>query len=173
MTLETIYYIGQTGAVVAIVASLVAIYWQQREANKMARVENAAGLSSNYAESLKDVMNNAELAEIFRKVMFQDEVLNTIEATQILLYFNIMVANHRNVWLAHANGLYDDDIFNMNVANTAWYLSKPIFVNEWKRCREVGFYSGAFAEHIDSLIKPIAKITPQPDEEQADGGPNA
>ena len=50
MTLETIYYIGQTVAVVAIVASLVAIYWQQREANKMARVENAAGLSSNYAE---------------------------------------------------------------------------------------------------------------------------
>ena len=37
MTLETIYYIGQTVAVVAILASLVAIWFQMRQSQKMER----------------------------------------------------------------------------------------------------------------------------------------
>jgi len=37
MTLETIYYIGQTVAVMAILASLVAIWFQMRQSQKMER----------------------------------------------------------------------------------------------------------------------------------------
>jgi len=40
MTLETIYYIGQTIAVAAILASLVAIYIQQRKDHEFAKAEN-------------------------------------------------------------------------------------------------------------------------------------
>lgn len=40
MTLETIYYIGQTIAVGAILISLVAIYIQQRKDHALARAEN-------------------------------------------------------------------------------------------------------------------------------------
>ncbi|MEM6901299.1 MAG: hypothetical protein AAF583_16210 [Pseudomonadota bacterium] len=37
MTLETVYYIGQTIAVVAILASLIAIYFQMQQSTKMER----------------------------------------------------------------------------------------------------------------------------------------
>lgn len=40
MTLETIYYIGQTVAVGAILASLVAIYIQQRKDHAFAQAES-------------------------------------------------------------------------------------------------------------------------------------
>jgi len=40
MTLETIYYIGQTIAVGAILASLVAIWFQQRKDHELAKAEN-------------------------------------------------------------------------------------------------------------------------------------
>lgn len=173
MTLETVYYITQILAVGAILASLVAIYWQQREANKLARVQNSEGLTASYADSLRDLMNSAELASIFRKVMFEGEVLDPIETTRILFYFNLMITGHHKAWVAQENGLYDEESFNIVIGNTAWYLSKPIFLAEWRRIKAEGIFIGGFAEHIDSLIKPIAKITPQPDEEQADGGPNA
>ena len=39
MTLEELYYISQIVAVVAILASLAAVYWQVRQANMIARAE--------------------------------------------------------------------------------------------------------------------------------------
>lgn len=153
MTLENIYYITQIIAVGVILISLVAIYWQQREANKMARVQNSSTLSTGFLDTLKDVMNNAELAAIYQKAVFKDEDLTSVEKTQILIHFNILVANHRNVWLAHENGLYDDAVFKMVDANTASYLRKPIFLNEWNRCCALGLFDGAFAEHVNSLIE--------------------
>lgn len=153
MTLEQVYYIGQTIAVLAILGSLLAIFWQQRHTNKIARVQNAAELSAAYTASLRDIMNSAELTAIFRKVMFDNGSLTPVEATRILLYFNLMLGEHHRVWRAFENGLFDKETFDVTVANTGWYLTKPIFKTEWERCRATGLFVGPFADHIDSLIK--------------------
>ena len=158
MSLESIYYLGQTIAVIAILGSLIAIFWQQRQANKIVRVQNSQGLSSAYANALRDVMNSADLAAIFRKVMFDDEELSPIEATRILLYFSVMLDSHQKAWLALEHGLYSSETLSSVDANTAWYLTKPIFLNEWKRSRAIGLFGGSFADHIDSLIVPEAPI---------------
>ncbi|MEO1610448.1 MAG: hypothetical protein AAFR90_14175 [Pseudomonadota bacterium] len=154
MTLETIYYIGQTIAVVAILGSLIAIFLQQRQANKISRVENSQSLSLVYADSLRDIMNSAELAAIFRKVMFEDAPLDRVEATRILFYFNVMIDSNVKAWVAKQSGLYDAAAMKPMTANTAWYLTKPIFRKEWKRLEALGFYPDGFADHINSLIKP-------------------
>ena len=167
MSLETIYYIGQTVAVVAIIVSLVAIYWQQREANKLARVENTATLTSSYVDSLKSIMDNAQLAEIFSKVMYDDEKLTKVEMVQILIHFNIMVLSHRSTWMAQKRGFYDDEAFNMEVAQMRWILLKPLFVAEWKQQCEKGTYGGGFATHMNSLIKKPAKDSSKPTDEQS------
>ena len=80
-------------------------------------------------------MNSAELASIFRKVMFENEALDPIETTRILFYFNVMMTGHQKAWVAQENGLYDEESFNMVIGNTAWYLSKPIFLKEWRRIK--------------------------------------
>ena len=152
MTLETLYYITQIIAVFAILASLVAIYWQQRQANIMARTENAEQLGSIYADTLKAVMEDAELAKIFRKVMFEDGDLDPVERTRILIYFNIMLSGHRGMWGAYQNGLLADTNMKDMDANTAWYLTRPIFRAEWKRMRAQGQFSGSFGDHVDSLM---------------------
>ena len=152
MTLEAIYYIGQTIAVVAILASLIAIFWQQKHANKIARVQNLEGLTTAYADSLRDIMNSDELATIFRKVMFEDQSLTPVETTRIMFYFNIMLTGHQKAWSAFENGLYDAQGLKIVDANTAWYLTKPIFLYEWKRARRTDLYSGSFGDHIEGLI---------------------
>ena len=153
MTLETIYYIGQTIAVVAILGSLIAIFLQQRQANKISRTENSQSLSMVYADSLRDIMNSAELAAIFRKVMFEDAPLDRVEATRILFYFNVMLDSNVKAWVAKQNGLYDAAAMKPMTANTAWYLTKPIFQKEWKRLEALDFYPDGFAGHINSLIE--------------------
>ncbi|MEM8636761.1 MAG: hypothetical protein AAGF33_17480 [Pseudomonadota bacterium] len=50
MTLETVYYIGQTIAVVAILASLIAIYFQMQQSTKMERAAAQRDILDRVAE---------------------------------------------------------------------------------------------------------------------------
>ena len=161
MTLESIYYIGQTIAVGAILVSLAAIYWQQRQANQIARTENLGNLAGGYAASLRDIMVHRDLAEIFRKVMFEGIPLDATETTRILLYFNQLLIDHRSVWAAWEQGLFDRQILEDHNANTAWYLSVPLFEAEWRRCRKIGLYSGTFGDHVDTLAAASSPSTQQ------------
>lgn len=161
MTLETIYYIGQTIAVGAILISLIAIYWQQRQANIIARTENAEVLGGNYADTLKAVMENEDLATIFRKVMFGEGDLTPVEQTRILIYFSIMLSGHRSIWGASQNGLLADMNMKDMDANTAWYLTRPLFRAEWKRLRANGQFGGGFGDHVDGLMSGGAILSPE------------
>lgn len=163
MTLEEIYYIGQTIAVVAILASLVAIYWQQRQANRIARTQNLS-LVCNYLGTLRAFMENEDLAEIFRKVMFEDAPLSANQTTRIMFYFNHLLSTHRDIWTAHVAGLAEQGWLDESAANTAWYLSKPIFLDEWRRLEANGQFGGEFGDHINGLFagRVEASADPQP-----------
>jgi len=165
MDLEAIYYIGQTVAVVAILGSLIAIYWQQRQANIMALTQNTELIGNAYADTLRSVMEHEDLAEIFRKTMFEDCELTPVEMTRITIYFNMMLGGHRNIWTASQNGLLPEQSLKDSDANLAWYLTRPVFLNEWKRVKAQGQYGGAFGDHIDRLIKTPATPMPAPEEE--------
>ena len=166
MTLETLYYITQIIAVFAILASLVAIYWQQRQANIMARTENAEQLGGFFAGALQTIMADKELAGLLRKVMFEDGDLDPVERTRILIYFNIMLSGHRGMWGAYQNGLLADTNMKDMDANTAWYLTRPVFRAEWKRMRAQGQFSGSFGDHVDSLMAPAEEPAVEPYEEE-------
>jgi len=56
MTLEEIYYIGQTIAVLAILGSLAAIYWQQRKAHALARAESQREISQLASQWFDEVL---------------------------------------------------------------------------------------------------------------------
>ena len=106
MTLEELYYISQIVAVVAIIGSLVAIYYQQSQTNKIARAQISQDVSANYLGTLREIMD-PELAAIFRKVMFEPAPLSPVEATQILVYFNLAASSFRDAFNAERDGLVD------------------------------------------------------------------
>ena len=139
MSLEEIYYIGQTVAVVAILASLVGIFVQQRQANRIAQVQNIK-LFDVYGGAMRAIMENSELAEAFRKVMFDDVPITPVERTRILLYFSMMLTSHRDIWIAQKNGLADSFAMDQLIANTSWHLSKEIFLKEWRRLQASGHF---------------------------------
>ena len=150
MTLESIYYIGQTIAVAAILGSLVAIYAQQRQANKIARMDMSQRVSDSFAGTMRELMTNKELASTFRKVMFERSEPAPVEATQILIYFNLTVAAHADAFLAHSEGLIDRRTLEVFDRNTAWYLTAPVFAREWQRFRRLGFFEQKYRSHVDA-----------------------
>ncbi|MEP3051918.1 MAG: hypothetical protein ABJP48_04155 [Erythrobacter sp.] len=56
MTLEEIYYIGQTVAAVAILGSLAAIYWQQRKAHALAMAESTREILEQTSHLFDDLL---------------------------------------------------------------------------------------------------------------------
>lgn len=67
MTLETIYYIGQTIAVIAILGSLVAIYFQQKRANDF-----------ELANGQRDLLNRAN--ELFTLAAKDEATLTSVQS---------------------------------------------------------------------------------------------
>jgi hypothetical protein len=150
MNLEEIYYIGQTIAVVAILGSLAGIFLQLRQANKIARIDFSQRVSSNYSDSIRELMSNPALADAFRKAMFERKELSPAESTQILTYFNLTIAAHSDAFLAYDEGLIDRSLLDGLDHNTTWYLTAPVFGREWRRICRLGLFSAEFIEHLNS-----------------------
>ena len=66
MTLEEIYYIGQTIAVVAILASLGAIWFQMRQQARITSTEITRSTSDRAQAILGELYKDAELARLIR-----------------------------------------------------------------------------------------------------------
>ena len=183
MTLEELYYVSQIVAVIAIIGSLVAIYFQQSLTNKIARAQISQAVSVNYQGTLRELMT-PELAVIFRKVMFEPAPLSPAETTQILVYFNLTLSAFRDAFHAVRDELVDPRLLDDFSRNACWYLTAPIFAAEWRRLQRAGaggifgqdfvaYVNGRFAElhpgHDASRLTPGAHEAPPviPDQKPA------
>lgn len=148
MTLEELYYISQIIAVIAIIGSLVAIYFQQAQTNKIARAQISQNASASFQGAMRELMT-PELAPIFRKVMFERAPLTPVETTQILVYFNLTLTSVRDADLAVRADLFDKRLLDAMVANVCWYLTAPVFAAEWRRCQRTGSYGQDFTTYLN------------------------
>lgn len=156
MTLEELYYVSQIVAVVAIIGSLVAIYFQQRQTNRIARSQMSQSVSDSYQGTMRELMT-PELAGIFRKVMFEPAPLSPVQTTQILVYFNLAASSFRDAFHAERDGLVDDRLLEQFAHNFCWYLTAPVFMAEWRRVERVGLYSPGFLAYVNGRF---AKLHP-------------
>jgi hypothetical protein len=166
MTLEEAYYISQIIAVVAIIGSLVAIYFQQSQTNKIARAQISQNVSATYGGTLREIMN-PELAAIFRKVMFEPAPLSPVESTQILVYFNLTLGPLRDGFYAVRDGLVDARLLDDMSTNACWYLTAPVFASEWRRAQRSGIYNQDFVAYLNGRF---AKLYPGHDVSQLTPG---
>lgn len=79
MTLENIYYVGQTIAVLAILASLGAIWFQMRQANRLAKLETTRMIWSDATEMLRSQVEDKEKADFLQRALFAGEKLSEAE----------------------------------------------------------------------------------------------
>ena len=84
MSLENIYYIGQTVAVIAILASLVAIWLQMRQSQKMERAAAQRDLLKSVADWSEKLLDASEAGDDFVRglVSYKDADSKTQSAIQ-------------------------------------------------------------------------------------------
>lgn len=150
MSLVGLYYVSQIVAVLLILGSLVAIYLQQRQANAIAQADMTQRALALYAETLREIMSNRELAEVLRKVMFDNAEPSPAERTQMLVYFNIMLSVHTNAYLSVKKNLIDRSYLNDSEHNLAWYLTVPLFRQEWRRLQRLEYFGPEYAAYLSA-----------------------
>ena len=76
MNLESIYYVGQTVAVAAILASLFAIWFQMRQSQKMERAAAQRELLWRVSEWSRQINNVSETSDNFIRGLVEYETSN-------------------------------------------------------------------------------------------------
>ena len=170
MDLEAAYFISQIVATVALVGSLIFVGLQVREAkrqtaiateqtalsNKIAQAQFSASVSANFHAAMRMLIENPEVAAAFRKVMFEEGTLEPVEKTQILTYFNAMIAALHESLAALEVGLVSDDFMIGMETNMRWYLTAPAFRKEWQRIVSIKMYDERFVVHVNERCLPVA-----------------
>lgn len=130
MTLEAIYYIGQTVAVVAILASLGAIWLQMRQGHMIARAEVSNQFRLAYQNLTLRLVDDKELGYAFNVLVVQGGRLDDeVTLIRMLGWFGAYSNLYHDAVDANAKGLLDDWLF-LEIEN-AWgqYLTVPVV---WK-----------------------------------------
>ena len=167
MDWDAIGAIGEIAGAAAVLVSLVFVGFQVRHSaeqtrtsNLLARADTSERSMRTLGDTLGELARNTELAEAFRKVMFERVELTPLERTLISSYFNVWLVRHRSAFASASNGLIDPQMVQEMDATTRWYLSVPEFAEDWHYGQKNGIFSGPFAEHINSILsEPIRRNT--------------
>ena len=154
MTLETIYYAGQTVAVLIIILTLLALLYQQRQANKIARNELSIALVSNSSTVLTPWTTNPEVSEFFMRVNMKGHKLTEAER---LRYANFM--HGLIVFLRGAVTLVEAKLSEPYIAEEAkmavqFFMNFPRSHKWWRASRS--FYSEDVQSIVDKMIPELA-----------------
>lgn len=126
MTLEAIYYIGQTVAVVAILASLGAIWLQMRQGQRIARAELSNQFRQAYQNLTLRFVDDKELSHAFNVLVVQGgRIDDDVTLIRMMGWFGAYSNLYHDALDANAKGLLDEWLFS-EIEN-AWgqYLTIP------------------------------------------------
>ena len=158
---DAIGAIGEITGSIAVLISLIFVGLQVRHSaeqtktsNLLARADMSERSVRTAGDTVSELARNPELANAFRKVMFERAELTPLEHTQVASYFNVWLMRHRAAFISASNGLIDAQLVREIDATTQWYLTAPVFAEEWHYGQKNGIFSGDFAKHVNTKLNP-------------------
>ncbi|MBL4871149.1 MAG: hypothetical protein JKX72_09365 [Robiginitomaculum sp.] len=161
MTLENTYYIGQTVAVVAILATLIALIIQMRNANKLTRKAAIQNQLDGLERGTRALFEIPGLADIYYRA-FQGEAALTDGERVIFRSYNISILR---IWEALHAQYMEGEINQELWENHCKQLSDPALslgVREvWRyQRRMVSEQFRVFLDEVFAKVEPVTKAKP-------------
>ena len=159
MDLETVYYIGQTLAVLALIVSLVFVGFQIRQNTRATQAASHNDISIAFSELNQTWADNHALSEIVMKGMNDRQALNPVEQWRYdatcRAYFHIV----HTMFMQARLGVGDKSIMFAEERGLKTVLSTPGGKEFWME-NPYGF-SEEFRAYIDRLIIEVDAETAQ------------
>ena len=131
MSLEQIFYVSQSIAAVAVIASLLYLAQQVRQAERVQRATMQQGRADRTSQASLAAAN-PELARVLQKGMAGDTTLTREEFTQWMWICRALFLSGEDSFLQHEAGMLSDAAFDSYVAGVNFYFSMPGMRAAWK-----------------------------------------
>jgi len=145
MSLEQIYYVGQTVAVVALVASLVFVGLQVRQNTRAQRAAARDSFQSIKTAQLSLLIADRAVADLHRKGVRDLSALDDIDRWR---FGAIMMQVFDQLLVAHRNREAFGDERDLQLRQM---ITQPGAIAWWRRGRM--FYPRSFQEEVDGWIE--------------------
>jgi hypothetical protein len=150
MSLEQIFYVSQSVAAIAVVASIVYLAQQVRQSERIQRAMVQQGRADR-ASHRSIIMASRELARVVQKGMVGSKELTREEFDQWTLICRSLFITVEDSFMQRKAGLLDDVAFHSFEAGTSTFFSSPGLRASWQLAS--GQYGKETRQFIDSMIK--------------------
>jgi hypothetical protein len=150
MDLETIYYIGQTVAVLVIIATLAAVLYQSRQANKIARADLTRAQLTDAATIVESIYSSPALLDLLLKVDGR-KPLSDRELLQFQYYMYSWWNNLEGAFQLSKEKLIDPLSYTQLLRTGSYLYRANLTQSMWRDLR--GGYPPDFAAELDAIIE--------------------
>jgi hypothetical protein len=154
MTLESIYYIGQTVAVLAILASLVALYFQQQQANKLAKSDMTQAAWNSLIATQAQMFSTAEGADFMQRGLYSAAPLTDAEKLRFSINMSNLMSAVESGYVLWRQGLFEETSHQRTLRSMAVYFESPRARKWWTLARKDRFIP-PFRDVIDEIVEAI------------------
>ena len=151
MTLENIYYVGQTIAVFAILVSLVFVGFQIRQNTKALKATSHHAITDSFNQLNALIGTDPKAGRIWRVGLIGGEDLDEDEQMSFsylcLGYMRIL----ETLYFQHKNGTMEAELFESEKRSLIWASSYPGF-RAWWASNTISF-SDEFRAFIDVIVQ--------------------
>jgi hypothetical protein len=151
MTLNDISAIAQAVSAVAILISLLAVYGQVRQTNKIARAELTHSVWLGAGQMQPSFYDTAEKAELMHRALYGAGPLSAPERLRVDTVLATIMGLHEAAFTLRKRGLIEPDIYNTFEATTRLYTRSLIMQEWWARFRTSGKDAG-YVALVDAMI---------------------
>ena len=152
MTLENIYYIGQTVAVVVIVLTLFAILYQGWQTNRIARSEMTRASWIEMGQMHYSLVDSPEKADFMQRALFGEAPLTDAEKLRFGNLLGLAVGAQEGAFMLLQRGLIEHAAYNRSEGITRLYMQSRR-VRKWWRTRREYSYDPKFRALIDGIAQ--------------------
>ena len=156
MTLENIYYIGQTIAVVVIVLTLFAILYQGWQTNRIARSDMTRASWVEAGQMHYSLVDSPEKADFMQRALFGEAPLTDAEKIRFGNLMGLAIGTHEGAYMLMQRGLFEHAAYRRSEGITRLYMQSPR-VRKWWRTRREYSYDPKFRSLIDELAAEYEK----------------
>ncbi len=155
MTLENIYYVGQTIAVVALLISILFVGYQIRQNTKAIRATSHHAITDSFNQLNTLLISDPKCVSVYRRGVAGLENLDDDERISFA-YLNLAYQRiFETLFYQYKNGTMDEKLFEAELATLKWVAGYPGF-RQWWAENPISL-SAEYRVFMDELIAEAAK----------------
>lgn len=156
MSLESIYYISQIIASVAVLASLIYLALQTRQTSKNQKALMNQGVVNRISDTIH-WMSEPRMLDLTTRVQAGETQFTMPELALLQLQLRALMLSGQDTLIQHKAGLVDQIVMDNNLMALTRFLSWPVNRALWKGSRAT--YATELVAWVDGVIEhtPLAK----------------